>query len=463
MAKFGLDKKWLILGGLGVLLAACQNSPDSAYREAKISIAHSKAGVNTPNDPEKLLMISAKGATSKSDIQKYNREYGKYLLEKGKRRQAYQAFETAALAGDSSSQNRLVQGHLNGHYRPSNLNKVARDVYLPAANSGSSVSANMLMAELVGKGRVRGSQFKSESYWLQRAAKKGSTSASRDLAEKAERSGNVKLAASYYAKSDRISRSERALRQARIYYLGQGVKQNTKVAHAWMERARRFDKKGAGELAARVYRSTGGGKDGAYLQSVASAAGVTSSLSSGRIVRDYRAAKTDAERRMIIKPLEKSADQGSADAALVVANLYIRTGGSDAKIAKYLLKAYSGGKTEALDLMITRLQRASPGSSEANSLYKAVASVASKGNVKAARALSSIYSIGGVKQASVSESRKWLRKAADSGDTKSQYEFGVDLFENGNGGSDKNLAVKYLTMAANKGNPFASSYLKGKQ
>jgi len=148
---------------------------------------------------------------------------------------------------------------------------------------------------------------------------------------------------------------------------------------------------------------------------------------------------------------------------LVVANLYIRTGGSDDKISKYLGKAYAGGKAEALELMITRLKRARPGSASANSLYNAVASAANKGSVKAARALASIYSIGGAKPASVAESRKWLRKAANACDTKSQYELGIDLYENGNGGSDQTTAVKYLKMAASSGDPFAASYLKTKQ
>ncbi|WP_269582912.1 tetratricopeptide repeat protein [Roseibium sp. Sym1] len=446
-----------------MLLAACQGNPDSAYREAKISIAHGKAGVKTPNSPEQLLAIAASKATSKADIQHYNREYGKYLQERGKTRSAYQAFEKAALAGDTSSQNRLIKGQIDGKYRPSNLNKVAREVYLPAANSGSSVSANLLMADLVGKGKVRGAEFKSESYWLQRAAGKGSTTASRELAENAERAGNIKLAAKYYARNDRISKSDRALRQARVYYLGQGVGQNTRIAHAWMEQARRLDKKGAGQLAARVYRTTGGSKDGAYLQEVASAAGISNVLPQGRISREYRAAKSEEARRAIIAPLEQSARNGNADAALVLANLFIETGGNDDAIAGYLVKAYSGGKSEALEVMIKRLQRARAGSGAANTLYSAVASAANKGNVSAARALSSIYSIGGAKPASVSESRKWLRKAADAGDTKSQYELGVDLFENGNGGADQATALKYLKMAAASGDPFASSYLKTKQ
>ncbi len=456
---------WLVvlLGTVGLQLAACQGNPGAAYKDAKASIAHNKAGVKTPNDPEKLLSIAASRATSQRDIQHYNREYGKYLLEKGKRRQAYQAFETAALAGDSSSANRLMSGHLAGHYRPSNLSKVAQQVYLPAALSGSSVSGNLLMAELVGKGQVRGAEFKSESFWLERASAQGSTSAGRELAENAERAGNIKLAASYYAKTDKISKSARALRQARVYYLGQGVRQNTKIAHAWMNVARRLDKKGAGELAARVYRTTGGSRDGAYLQEVAAAAGISNVLPQGRIARDYRAAKTEAERQALIEPLERSADGGNADAALVVANIYIQTGGSDDKIAKYLGKAYAGGKSEALDLMITRLQRARAGSPSAEALYQAVAAAGNRGSVPAARALSAMYSIGGTKPASVAESRKWLRKAADAGDTKSQYELGVDLYENGDGGSDQAVAVKYLQMAAASGDPFASSYLKTKQ
>jgi TPR repeat protein len=106
--------------------------------------------------------------------------------------------------------------------------------------------------------------------------------------------------------------------------------------------------------------------------------------------------------------------------------------------------------------------QAERGQGYAEPLFNVAKKAAAKGNVEAARALSSLYSIGGYKSADEDERLKWLQEAADAGDAKSQYEFGVYLYENGKTERSKELASQYLIKASKRGDAFAVSYVKSK-
>ncbi len=442
-------------------LASCSTSPEADFRDARVQIAQERAGFEARRDPGALLAKAAENARSKDEIIRYNRTYGNFALEHGKSAEAYVAFERAALAGDPSSGRKLAKGHYDGIYRPSNTTLVARSVYLPLTNDKSEVTVRLLLAKLIDDGQLSAGQFGSADTWLNQAASAGGTPALRKLAERAEAAGNLKLALDYYTKADKTSQADRALRQARVSYLGQETKPDVKRGHAWMEIARKLDKQGAAQLAARIYRQTSGGRDGAYLATVASAGGVNV-MSQSQLVSAFRAAKTVAEREKIVQPLKAAAKAGNAEAAFNLAQLYLGIGGDPAEAGPLLATAYKKGKSEAMTPMVAMLMRAEPGQAYAEPLFKAVTAAADGGNVEAARALSSLYGIGGYKPANEEERLKWLRKAAESGDTKSQYEVGVYLYENGKTEAQKKLAVEYLVTAAKKGDAFARAYLKSK-
>lgn len=448
----------LLLAGVSIPLAACTNTAHEAYKDAKVQIGYQKAGFEPRRDAEALLAFAAVNATTTKDIIRHNREYAKYELDRRKYQKAYSAYERAALAGDNSSARKLVKGHYDGLYQPTNVVLVARDVYLPLTADKSDINTRLLLAKLLDIGEISGREFKTSSEWLREAGERGSSRAFRELAERAEKADDVAQASDLYARSETTSKAERALRQARSHYLGQEGRPNVKLGHAWMELARKLDRKRAAQLAARIHRTTSGQRDGAYLTDVAAAAGVNV-LGQGQLLQAYNAAKTDEERGKIIAPLRAAAGKGDANASYTLAMLFINTGDKSGETADLLAKAYAGGRAEALDQIIAQVLRAEAGQKSADELYSTVEKAAEKGNVDAARALSSIYRIGGFKPADKLASRKWLRLAADSGDVKSQYELGVDLYENGGDGQSKELALKYLKMAAQQGDAFAQSYL----
>ncbi len=461
MKEFKTCGQTILVAATLAMLASCNSSPEESFRDAKVQIAQERAGFEARRDPGALLAKAAESARSKDDIIRYNRTYANFSLDHGKTAEAYMAFERAALAGDPSSGRRLAKAHLDGVYRPSNITLVARSVYLPLTNDKSEVTVRLLLAKLIDGGQLSAGQFGGADAWLDQAASAGGAGALRQLAERAEASGNLMLALDYYTKADKTSKADRALRQARVNYLGQETATNVKRGHAWMEIARKLDKQGAAQLAARIYRQTSGGRDGAYLATVASAGGVNV-MSQSQLVSAFRAAKTEAEREKIVQPLKAAAKAGNADAAFNLAQLYLGIGGDPTEAGPLLATAYNKGKSEAMAPMVALLMRAEPGQYYAEPLFKAVTKAADGGNVEAARALSSLYGIGGYKPANDEERIKWLRKAADSGDTKSQYEFGVYLHENGKTEAQKKLAVENLLKAAKKGDAFARAYLESK-
>ncbi|UWU16989.1 SEL1-like repeat protein (plasmid) [Rhizobium sullae] len=461
MKKMMSLSKALMVGTMVISAAACTSSPEFAYDDAKAQIGYEKAGFKSRRDPEPLLAYAAQHAKAEDEVIRYNRAYANLVRGRGKSGEAYTAFERAALAGDASSGRRLVKGHLDGVYRPANVPMIARSVYLPLTADKSDANTRLLLAQLLERGEIGGGEFRTADAWLNEAASAGSTKAFRELAERAEKSGNVALASDYYYGADKTSKADRALRQARVQYLGLESGSNPKLGHAWLELARKLDKQGAGQLAARVYRATSGGRDGSYLISVATSAGVNV-LSREQLLEAYRSAKTDLDRAKILEPLKAAARNNDPNASYELAAIYIGMRGDPSEINGLLVKAYSKGKPEALDLMISQLMRAEAGRQAADILFDGVVEAAQKGNVEAARSLSSLYRIGGFKPADRTESLKWLQRAADAGDAKSQYELGVDLYENGGNPQSKQMALQYLNEAAGQGDPFALTYLKSK-
>ncbi|MBB4193048.1 TPR repeat protein [Rhizobium aethiopicum] len=453
--------RMLVIGTVAISAAGCTSSPKLAYEDAKAQIGHQKAGFKSLRDPEQLLSYAAQNAKTPDEVVRYNRAYGKLALDHGKSQEAYAAYERAALAGDASAGRRLVKGQLDGVYQPENVSMIAKSVYLPLTADKSDANTRLLLAQLVDQGKIGGAESRTVDLWLNEAAAAGATKAFRQLAERAEKSGNVALASDYYYRAEKTSKADRALRQARVQYLGLEGGPNPKLGHAWLELARKLDKQGAGQLAARVYRTTSGATDGAYLISVATAAGVDV-LSREQLLEAYRGAKTDLDRAKILEPLKAAARKNDPNASFELAAIYISTRGEPSEINNLLVESYSKGKPEALDLMISQLMRAEAGQGAANILFDGVVKAAQKGNVEAARSLSSLYRIGGFKAADRAESLKWLQQAADAGDAKSQYELGVDLYENGGNQQSKQMALQYLNKAAGQGDLFALTYLKSK-
>lgn len=448
-----------------VLVSSCSGTtPERAYLDARAQMGHKKAGFDSNRDPQILLSYAANYARGDDEVRRYNRVLGNYYVDQGQATEGYRALEKAAIAGDESAGRRVARAHYAGQYQPADVALIAASAYLPAAQNSQDTTVRLLLARLVAAGEVSGDEFKTQIYWLESAAALGSRDAVYQLAENAEASGNIAAAAAYYARVDSGSAKDRALRQARDHYLGTGRHPNARIGRAWLQRLRSMDGALAAQLAARIYRKTEGRIDADYLEATAAAGGVTNlqggSLGRSRVLEQYLAAKTDAEREKILEPLRKSAARGDAASALTLARVLLESGGDRTEILDLVLASLARGNKDALPVLLRLSTITDRSDKNAAIILSAVEASAEKGNVAAAKQLSMIYSIGGIAEADQEKSRVWLKRAADAGDSEAQYQIGVVLWTSAKSEEEKTQARAYIEKSAGAGNVAAQTYLE---
>ncbi len=453
---------------VSVSLVSCMSSsPEMAYRDAKVQISIKKAGFTNHRDPSKLLQFASDNANGQLEEQRYSRALGSYLGDHGKQRQALVAFEKAAMAGDVNSAKKVARAHYDGVYLPADVMGIAQTGYIAAAEQGKSVDSMLLLARLVGNGQVHGQEFKTGGYWLEKAANNGSGKALKELARVAEKSGNIQRAAAYFQRLNKKPLVDVAMHQVRQYYGDLTSAGSLVIGHAWLAYARKLDAKGAGQLASKYYRKYDGKVDGAYLQQVAAAVGVSivqggksGGLGKSKISEAYFNAKSDKERFNVLAPLRRAANGGDAKASLTLALVLVETGGNTAESTHLMLDSYKKGNADALPKIIKLAQITDASDVKAGDVIAALRTAGDKGNISAQTALSSIYSVGGIVPADAVESNVWLARAADAGDHDSQFKLGVILWGNAAVDEQKVTARAYLKKASDAGNEAAKTYLE---
>lgn len=447
-----------------IFLASCVNQ--SATTSYEVAIRQSnleRTGRTFYKDPNELFENAVAEAKTPKTIVRYNRAYADYLEYKGKNKLSLAAYERAALAGDTTSAFRVATAHYKGTYRPNDIPKFAREAYIPGSQAKpDNVTVRLLMARLVQTGVLRSSEFGGSNKWLNEAANLGSSAAIRTQAESAEARGDIAAAARFYAKFDKGTKSERALRQARDYYLGRGRKANYKNGKAWLKYAARLNKSEAGKLASRVYRSTNGKIHTTFLSELALASGASlggSQLGVRSTLEAYYKASSASEKAAVLRPLRTAAKTGNANAAFSLSSVLTEVKGDKGEIVSLLISAHKGKNADALTKLTEFAARSDSGSETGLQALNYVTATALGGNVKSMTALANIYNIGGIVPSDDVQSRQWLKKAADAGDTESQYKLGITLGLEAATDEEKKAALAYIKKAANSGNPTAKSYL----
>jgi TPR repeat protein len=407
-----------------------------------------------------LLFLAEHGRDARDRGRKY-RNLGAVLVKAGRHKEALRAYEAGALEGDAPSANIVVQAWLDRAYKPQKVAALVSMSVLPKAQSGS-VSSALLMADLLASGKIKGEGFETSGYWLLQAAKLGSGTAQRRLAEAAERRGEIKTAANYYAALDKTGgKLDRALRQAKVYYLGQDVRQNADIGIAWLKYAAAIDAEAAGKLAAKLIRTVPGSDAEDLLLEFADAAGVSVTSEGGRAGPSTRlaAAASPAEREAVLAALRSEADAGAIDSAIVLWRA-LNADRADAETQRpYLLVAAKAGNRSAITTASKLLLRSLDGSPETAALLEAVQAAADGGNVDAMLVLANLFAAGGPVSLDPAKSLFYFRAAADKGDAEAQFRVGLYFSQGAGNEADMDLARQYLAAAAAQGSLSAQAYL----
>lgn len=404
-----------------------------------------------------LLYLAESPDTARKRGRGY-RHLAEILLRVGRNTEAMRAYEAGALQGDGPSATVIMRAHADGRFKPNYLAELLPLVYVPRARMGGT-SGPMLMAELAASGRIKG--FGTSGEWLQVAASRGSTQATVQLAEAAERQGKLQTAAKLYASIDKISRLDRALRQARVNYLGEDTKRNSALGLAWLERAIAIDAAAAGKQAASLYRKDVGPEEArARLMDVALAAGINPQGSGGFSTRLREATSAEA-RDAILAEIRQAADAGNAAAALTFAQDRLALGDSsvEPEAFAYLEQALSAGLEPAVSDAAGRLVSLPPDSPRAQSLLAAITRAADSGGAAAMWALADLYAWGGPVAADPDKSLHYVQLAADAGQVEAQLRLGLHFAQQKADPEQAKLALRYLEAAAGQGSAPAKAYL----
>lgn len=460
----------VLLLGLSLPPAFAEESQvGEAFRPGRV-VAHE--GVNYPrvkrqifvpradgkrDELQHLLYLAESANTTRKRARGY-RDLAEILLQVGRGQEAMRAYEAAALQGDGPSATIVMRSHAEGRYEPVWLAELLTLVYVPRARLDGT-GGPLLMAELIDSGRVTGVGTRGE--WLQLAASRGSTQAGIELAEAAEFSGKIATASKLYARVDKISKLDRALRQARVSFLGEERKKSTKLALAWLDYASSLDSAAAARQAASLWKKHSGSDEAqAQLLEVALAGGIDPQGSGGAFGR-LRDARTAEERTAILAELKTAADAGNGNAALAIAQ--DRLGSGDTSLEDegytYLAQALAAGLEPAMSDAAGRLVALPEGSPRVAPLLEAMTKAADGGMVSAMWALADLYAYGGPIAADPQRSMSYLRAAADAGHLEAQLRLGLQFAQQKADPEQVKLARHYLEAAANQGSAPAKTYL----
>ncbi len=389
------------------------------------------------------------------------RNLAEILLKAGRGAEAMRAYEAAALQGDGPSSTIVMRAHSEGRYKPVWLSELLPLVYVPRAKADGT-GGPMLMAELIASGKVKG--YGSSTEWLQLAASRGSTQATIKMAEAAERSGNIKSASSLYASVDKLSRLDRALRQAKVSLLGEDRKANSDLALAWLDYAAAIDPAATAKLAGSLWRKEAGPEIAREkLLEVALAGGVDPQGGGGGYFTRLREARTDEERTALLAEIKTAADGGNASAALAWAQDSL--GKADATLEDeayaYLQQAVTAGLEPAVSDAAGRLVTLGKDSPRVAPLLDAMTRAADAGAVPAMWSLADLYAWGGPVPVDQEKSLAYMRAAADAGHLEAQLRLGLHFAQKTTDPEGPELARHYLEAAAKQGSAPAEAYLAG--
>ncbi|HEY9009522.1 MAG TPA: hypothetical protein VIN06_00750 [Devosia sp.] len=387
------------------------------------------------------------------------RKLAEILLKAGRGAEAMRAYEAAALQGDGPSATTIMREHAEGRYAPVWLSELVPLVYLPRAKADGT-GGPLLMAELAGK--VAGIGTPDE--WLKLAASRGSTTATVKLAEAAERRGKIKSAAGLYASIDKISKLDRALRQAKVSLLGDGRKANADLALAWLDYAASMDAAATAKVAGSLWRKEVGSDSARkHLLDVALAGGVDPQGGKGGYFTRLREAKTEEERTKLLAEIKTAADAGNASASLAYAQ--DRLAQADPALEDdaygYLLAAIVAGLEPAITDAAGRLVALPADSPRVTPLLEAMEKAADAGTVSAMWSLADLYAWGGPIPADQEKSLGYMRAAADAGHVEAQFRLGLHFAQQTGNPEGPELARHYLEAAAKQGSAPAEAYLAG--
>jgi len=407
-----------------------------------------------------LLYLAESPNTQRKRARGY-RELAEILIKVGRDAEAMRAYEAAALQGDGPSATIVMQAHSEGRYVPVWISELLPLVYVPRAQAAGT-GGPMLMAELTASGKVKG--YGSSGEWLQLAASRGSTQATIKLAEAAERKGNIKSAAQLYASIDKLSKLERALRQAKVSLLGEDRKANADLALAWLDYAAAIDSAATAKVAGSLWRKEAGPESARdHLLEVALAGGVDpqGGGGGGGYFTRLREAKTDEERTALLVEIKTAADGGNASAALAYAQDSLSRADASLEDAAYgyLEQAVAAGLEPAVTDAASRLVALDKDSPRVAALLDAMSKAADAGVVPAMWSLADLYTWGGPVAADQDKSLSYMRAAADAGHVEAQLRLGLHFAQKTTDPEGPQLARHYLEAAAKQGSAPAEAYL----
>jgi TPR repeat protein len=444
-------------------LAGCAQTAKMAYSEGVRTQKFMNIGQKTKKDPLDLYICAAEKETDPKLKGKYYNVLADTLEKRGDTSGAYDAYEQAALAGNESAGKKIFKSQESGAYKPHALSQIASIIYVPKAQGENGAHVALLLAKLVDSGELKGPEFKTSAFWLQRAVDGGSTSAIRKMAEQTSEQGDIEKAASYFRLVDKKPPSVRALREARGYFLGKGKPTNTKLGLAWLSYGSKLAPADSAKLAARFYRVTNGVVYTAELKKIAAAGGIHDlRIGTGGnkiLLAAYVAAKTDKEKLRVLADLITKSKSGDGTADYALARILESDGGfATYKPADYYISALKKGNVSALPNVTSFVAVLDPADPLVERILSVLTRVAQAGNLDAQKTLGSLYIVGGPVAVDYAKGTEWLKKASDAGDADAKYRLGVLLVQNNRDGADLATGRNYLQSAAASGNEAAKKF-----
>jgi TPR repeat protein len=467
MNRFCFSVLALSLASLAVsssdVWARCAQSAKMAYGQGVVTQKFIDIGQKTQNDPADLFACAAEKETDPTLKGQYYNALARNLEKRGEIQSAYRAYENAALAGNESAGGKIYKAHEKGLYKPRALAKLTRKIYVPRARGKNGSGAALFLANLLDSGQLKGAEFGTSAFWLQRSVQAGSTSGIKRLAEQASRHGNVAKSASYFRMIDKKPASVRALREARNYFLGKGKLKNTKLGMAWLSYASKLAPVPSAKLAVRFYRSTRGTVYASELTRIAVVGGLdTVKANSGgnkKLLVAYAAAKTDKAKLQVLADLIARSKSGDGTSDYALARILATDGGfASFKAADYYISAFAKGNLKALPEVTSMVAVLDPGDPRVEPILTIFSRVAQAGSIDAQKSLGLLYIVGGPVAVDYAKGIDWLKKASDAGDVDAKYRLGVLLVQNKKDEAEYAAGKTYLQSAAASGSQAAKTF-----
>ncbi len=447
------------------VFAGCAQPAKMAYSQAVTTQKFIDIGQKTNQDPIDLFRCAAEKETDPALKGKYYNGLASAFEKRGKTEAALMAYEQAALSGNQSAGSKVFKAQESGAYKPRAMVLIAQVIYVPKALTKNGSRFALLLAKLVDSGQLKGPEFKTSSYWMQKAARGGSKSAIRSMAETASIRGDIKNAAAYFRMVDKKPANIRALREARNYFLGKGSQKNPRVGMAWLAYGSTLSPVPSAKLAARFFRLTKGVVYSDELKRIAAAGGIPNlQIGSGGnaiIMAAYAAAKTDAEKTKVLASLFALSKSGNGTADFSLARILETDGGfANFTPAEFYISALEKNNIIALPKVGSLLAVLDPSDLRVKRVVGVLSRTAQSGNHEAQKILGVLYIVGGPVKIDYAKGTGWLKQASDAGDVEAKYRLGVLLVLNNRDGADLNIGTKYLQSAAAAGNKAAKKFVE---